>query len=173
MSINLVRRQYGGTPQHPTLFGVEFGNNQDVIYWLQGTTVPGREIKHGVVPWMNGEYHYPTRTVGAGTWNANFYVFEDMEPMKWLYSWYKTIFDWQTGKYGTRNEVATDATVFLMNTDASQRTISFTMHHCMLTKIGDIRQLSYETTDAPISVECEFAFEDFDISFNTNDGLGS
>lgn len=171
MSINLVRRQYGGTPQHPTLFGVEFSRSPDVIYWLKSTSIPERVIGHGEIPWMNGLYHYVTRTTGAGTWDCTFYVFEDMAPMKWLYEWYEATFDHRTGKFGRRSDYSLDATVFLMDSTTETRTIEFTMHHVMLTRIGSVGTFDFNS-DANPEVRAEFIFEDFDIAFNTPNGLG-
>ena len=172
MSINLVRRQYGGTPQHPILFGVEFSQSPDVIYWLESTTIPGRTIGNQSINWMYGVYHYVTRTTGAGTWNCTFYVFEDMAPMKWLYNWYEKSFNWRTGVFGKREDYSMDATVFLMDSTTQERTMQFTMYHIMLTSFGDITNLAFDN-ESPVKITASFAFEDFDVSFNTQDGLGS
>ena len=165
MSINTARNQYGGTPQHPTLFGVTFSNNPETVFWLKGTSIPARTIKHETIPWMNGDYHFAARSTGSGVWTCSFYVFEDMAPMKWLYSWYQQTYDWRTGTYGAKANYSTDASVFLMDSTAQNKTLHFQMFHVMITDIGGIEGLDF-ANDSPLAVSCSFAYEDFDISFD-------
>ena len=163
MSINLARNAYGGTPQHPTLFGVTFTNNPDSVFWLKTTNIPNRKINHESIDWMNGQYHYATRTIGAGTWSCSFWVFEDMAPMQWLYRWYQDTYDWTTGTYGRKSQYSHDATVFLMDSTTQTKTLEFKMYHVMITNIGSIDGLDFGN-DTPLSLTATFAYEDFDIT---------
>lgn len=177
MSINLIKRNWSGTPQHPNLFGVRFSKNfggqqaKDTIFWLKSTNVPSRDINHGTIAWMNGEFHYVTRTTPANTWTAEFYLFEDMGAMQFLQGWYDKTVNVHTGEFGQLHDYKADAAVFLMDSTGSTETLTFVMRDMMLTSVGSIDNLDYGEDREPPTVMGTFRYETFDILFSEDKGL--
>ena len=59
-----------------------------------------------------------------------------------------------------------------MDSTTQTKTLEFKMYHVMITDIGSIDGLDFGN-DTPLSLTAQFAYEDFDITFGTSDGLGA
>ena len=58
-----------------------------------------------------------------------------------------------------------------MDSTTQTKTLNFKMHHVMITNIGGLDGLDFGN-DTPLNVTASFAYEDFDITFGEDDGLG-
>jgi hypothetical protein len=118
---------------------------------------------------MNGRYNYVTRTVPAGEWSCSFYLFEDMASHAFLYNWYRACIDTERGAVGDMSQYKQAARVWFWDSQGSQRTLEFTMYNVILARIGDITNLNFEQ-DQPITVDAQFTYETFEISYGRQTG---